>query len=81
MEKIMKEKYLRFVECLLDDDSPFCGYRVEVRRGLFDIILTTGSTINPSDLEWLKLHLDGVRWFITSENGRVQIVVRFDDDE
>ena len=75
----MKKNYLQFMENLLTKESPFYDYRVRVRSGLIDVILTTGSTMEPSDIEWLKSQLVSGRWWLSADGDYLNIIVRFDD--
>lgn len=78
----MKKKiFLAFAACLTDPDCPWGKSIVSSKLSYIEVMFTTSCMVHPSDLGWLNAHAVGGRWFITSEDDEIHIVVRFEDDE
>ena len=77
----MRKNFLDFVTWLTDPDCPWHKSIISIHVSYIDVMFVTSCQIHPSDLGWLNTHAVGGRWFITSENDEIQVIVRFQDDD
>lgn len=77
----MNKHFLDFMGHLTDNCCPWSTSIIKITQTYIDVVFATSGSVQPVDLGWVNTHAVGSKWFITAEDGKVRVVVRFYDDD